>query len=109
LLLGGEQGARKGAIPAWAGVWGPNAFFTVLGFAAIAARNTRARLTIPVPRFRLPRRNGDDEDVPHEIDRVRWGTGLWIGFPRIVDRLIVRDLARQFSFVTVGMTVVFLV
>jgi LPS export ABC transporter permease LptG/LPS export ABC transporter permease LptF len=111
LLLGGEQSARQGAVPSWVGVWGPDVLFTALGFAAIAVRNTKARLTIPVPRLRLPRR-GEAARVHHgesPAGGAGWGASLWLGFPRIVDRLIVKDLARQFLFVTVGMTVVFLV
>jgi LPS export ABC transporter permease LptG/LPS export ABC transporter permease LptF len=109
LLLGGEQSARKGAVPSWLGVWGPDILFTVLGLVAILVRNSRVRLTIPVPRLRLPGRSrpasGSQAGTPYGA----WVTSLWIGFPRIVDRLIARNLARQFAFVTLGMTVVFLV
>jgi LPS export ABC transporter permease LptG len=108
LLLGGEQSARKGALPAWLGVWGPDLLFAAVAFAAIMARNT-TRLTIPVPQF--PRFGGlnPTESAQKESPYSAWVTTALIGFPRIVDRLIVRDLARQFAFVTLGMTVVFLV
>jgi LPS export ABC transporter permease LptG/LPS export ABC transporter permease LptF len=109
LLLGGEQSARKGALPVWAGVWGPDILFAILGFVALFGRNTRARLTLPAIRIRRPRREGPAETSGTEASYSSWVTSIWIGFPRIVDRLVVRDLSRQFAFVTLGMTVVFLV
>lgn len=115
LTLGGEKSARSGAIPPWLGIWGPNLVFAAFGiWTTFRAGLPRwAQLGELVALFRRRRPASESGRAAASGDRAtgaRGGGGSWwLGFPRIVDRMIVSDLMRHVVFVIAGMTLIFLV
>ncbi len=110
LTLGGDQAARSGALPAWFGVWGPNILFAAVGIWATALRRIPVWLQIGalVPRFTFRRSSGGESPSsgPGVVGRA---VGLRLGFPRIIDRMLLSDLGRHVGFVIVGLTLIFIV
>lgn len=129
LTLGGEKSARSGAIPPWLGIWGPNIVFAVFGlwstlmqriprwaqigwiFGAFARRKPQTDDPGISALDAKAAREGDADlqsafsHVLPVADRLR----ITLGFPRIIDKLILSDLARNVFFVTAGMTLIFIV
>jgi LPS export ABC transporter permease LptF/LPS export ABC transporter permease LptG len=114
LLLGCEQSALKGAIPVWLGAWGPNLGFLTLGAVGMFGRNTAVRnlfggwLAGWIRALTVPDEDGDAAE-PREAGRAVRVRRAWLGFPRLIDRLIISDLVRRFLLATVGLTAVFLI
>lgn len=109
LSLGGEQSARKGAIPLWLGAWGPNLVFLLVGVAGMLGRNTWARALFSRGLRQRAAAAGEGPKPMATPAADERGQRVWSGFPRIIDRLIVSDLGRQLLLATLGMTAVFLV
>lgn len=110
LTLGGDQAARSGALPAWFGVWGPNILFAVVGIWATALRRIPAWLQVGalVPRMTFRRASGG-ETPSSGAGVVGRSLGFRLGFPRIIDRMLLSDLGRHVGFVIVGLTLIFIV
>lgn len=110
LTLGGDQGARSGALPAWLGVWAPNLLFAGIGLWATTLNRLPAWMHVStfVPRmsFRRSRASNDAAAGPSQTVRAR---RFVTGFPRIIDRMLLSDLGRHVAFVIVGLTFIFLV
>ncbi len=110
LMLGGDQSARSGALPVWIGVWGPNILFAVVGIWATARKQLPAWLQIGafIPRFSFRRSSGGEVPATGS-GSVGRSVGLRLGFPRIIDRMLMSDLGRHIAFVIVGLTFIFIV
>ena len=108
LTLGGEKSARSGAVPVWLGIWGPNLAFAAFGIW------TTLRQALPwwarvgeAVAYLSQRFKAVSLSTPAVAARAR---ALSLGgFPRLIDRMILADLARHVGFVVAGLTLIFLV
>lgn len=111
LALGGDQSARSGAIPVWIGVWGPNIVFASIGVWSTVAQRLPSWLQIgavvPDFSFRRLRLWGSNRAGRESGDSPGGRPG--VGFPRIIDRMLLSSLARHVAFVILGLTLIFLV
>lgn len=122
LFLGGERAARSGALPAALGIWLPNLVFLAIGLwiffgggAAVgrlpfaqALWRVWFRLTRPfintieifVTKLGLRPRPAVQNDADHHAASS-------FGFPRIIDRMIMREATRHFLLVLGGLCGIF--
>ncbi len=110
LTLGGEKSARTGAIPAWLGIWGPNLVFAAFGLWTTLrqALPRWAQLGTLVSMIARQRDRSVEVAKPKSA-AASAASSLWLGFPRLIDRMVLSDLGRHIAFVVAGMTVIFLV
>ncbi len=108
LLLGGENGARNGALPPWLGVWGPNMLFAGFGLWTTFRHGLPNWAQLGALAAGTVQRLRDA--IEARVSKGHEGRTLsWLAFPRILDRMILADLGRHIVFVVIGMTVVFMV
>lgn len=113
LSLGGERSAGTGAVPPWLGIWGPNIVFAAFGIWTTFRQGLPrwaqlgALLGLVTRKARAVKEAAEAQ--PRSSNSTTAGSLSWAALPRIIDRLILSDLARHVGFVVAGMTVIFLV
>src|SRR5207302_992950 len=103
-----EDISRQGIIPPIIGVWLPNLTITIFGLLMLTRYQwlkERSMVLIErgMPALKKIERVFQGENGKAAVNRVKFG------FPRIIDRMILLDLLRNFLVVLVGISVVFLV
>ncbi len=99
LITAGEQLARDGKITPFLGMWGPNILFLIFGLALFLRSDRERRRFIRMPRF-IPRRIRTAGPPARPAGRR---TRFWAGFPRILDRYIMRKYAGLFGLIFAGL------
>lgn len=104
LITAGEQMAMEGRLSPFAGMWGPNIFFLLIGlFIFIQSVRESSFLWF----FRLFKRRGDDF-LPKEKKRAPSGLPRFVlPFPNIIDRYIIRKFLAIFAFVFVSLVSIY--
>ncbi|MBN2200226.1 MAG: LptF/LptG family permease [Candidatus Aminicenantes bacterium] len=100
LITAGEQLARDGKITPFAGMWGPNVLFLLFSLALYLRVGRERRISVRAPRlFSRPARAMGTAAGRPRIRQAR----QWPGFPRILDRYIIRKYALFFGLVFTGL------
>ncbi|MBM3297821.1 MAG: YjgP/YjgQ family permease, partial [Candidatus Aminicenantes bacterium] len=101
LITAGEQLARDGKIPPLLGMWGANILFLVFSLALFLRSDREPKLFLR--RTSAPARRVSSSAAEEPVRRAARRPRSWSGFPRILDRYVIRKYALLFSLVFAGL------
>lgn len=101
LITAGEQLARDGKIPPLLGMWGANILFLVFSLALFLRSDREPKLFLR--RTSAPARRVSSLPAEEPVRRAARRPRSWSGFPRILDRYVIRKYALLFSLVFAGL------
>ena len=107
LITAGEQLARDGKIFPWLGMWGPNIIFTIFSLWLFLRSNRDQPFLFRLRSF-LKRPERAPRPFLQPAPSSRRGRG-WSGFPRLLDRYIMRKYLVLFGMIFGGLLAVVLV
>ena len=107
LITAGEQLARDGKIFPWLGMWGPNIIFAVFSLWLFLRSNREQPFLFRLRRF-LKRPERTPRPIKQPAAPPRRGRS-WGGFPRLLDRYIMRKYIVLFGMIFGGLLAVVLV
>jgi LPS export ABC transporter permease LptG len=104
----GEDLARQQVVPAFLGVWLSNFVLAGFGLLMLLFYQKVRDVMVALGERLLPMRNLLEQSFTTDGRRVV-ANRVTFGFPRLIDRMILGEMARYFVLVLLGITAVFLV
>jgi LPS export ABC transporter permease LptG/LPS export ABC transporter permease LptF len=108
LFIVGEDLARQQVVPAFLGVWLSNFVLAGFGLLMLLFYQKVRDVMVALGERLLPMRNLLEQSFTTDGRRVV-ANRVTFGFPRLIDRMILGEMARYFVLVLLGITAVFLV
>lgn len=99
LITAGEQVAMEGRISPFQGMWGPNIFFLVIGLYFFI-RSVKESSVFSISS--IFRKRGTDKSISRPKRRAAGFPRIFLPFPNIIDRYIMRKFLSIFGFVFVS-------